>query len=635
MTLGCCVFLLVALRAAADVPQTMNHQGLVKVNGEAFTGNGLFRFAIVDPDSGINRWTNEGPPSEGGVGTVPGVAVSIAVTDGIYSVLLGDTGLANMTPIPSTVFNDNNVVLRIWFDDGVNGNQQLLPDHPLATAPYSFRDDTFTVNDLGQVGLGTTTPETELDVLSTSTSSSGRVRAANGNADTWVMLWSGSSNGSTDPAIIWSDDAAADVLRFISGDQDGSPATEWMRIDGSNGRVGIGTTSPDNRLDVEGSVAIGAAYSGTTAAPTNGLIVEGNVGIRTNAPTAALHIGGTAGVDGIRFPDGTLQTSAGVGGGDTTPDTIADDGTISDAEASDVLTIDNGLLYAPTTGNVGIGTATPANKLDVEGGAVIGASFSGTTVAPTNGLLVQGDVGINDPSPDARLDVVEVGATVARFERNVDDGTVIEIAQGGVTEGTISVSGLTVSYNAFTGSHCGWTEEHIARGTLVVMTGDNRRRTDDPGSEPTYGISPATRANDPQCLGAYLGLLEPSQPRSAENPHQVMAVGNGDMWVVDNGRDIEPGQYLISSDLKGHAMLDDVERFPVGHVIARAGEGVDWSKVSDSIEGRKHKRISVFFESFERGSAAGLGKIIEQQQMQIEELSRRLTELEAAKGGAQ
>lgn len=34
------------------------------------------------------------------------------------------------------------------------------------------------------------------------------------------------------------------------------------------------------------------------------------VGIGTNAPTARLHIGGTPGTDGVRFPDGTLQTTA-------------------------------------------------------------------------------------------------------------------------------------------------------------------------------------------------------------------------------------------------------------------------------------------------------------------------------------
>ena len=38
---------------------------------------------------------------------------------------------------------------------------------------------------------------------------------------------------------------------------------------------------------------------------------SGNVGIGTTNPQAKLHIGGTAGVDGIKFPDGTTQTTAG------------------------------------------------------------------------------------------------------------------------------------------------------------------------------------------------------------------------------------------------------------------------------------------------------------------------------------
>jgi len=44
----------------------------------------------------------------------------------------------------------------------------------------------------------------------------------------------------------------------------------------------------------------------------------GKVGIDTNNPGAKLHIGGTAGVDGLMFPDGTLQTTAAAGDGDIT-----------------------------------------------------------------------------------------------------------------------------------------------------------------------------------------------------------------------------------------------------------------------------------------------------------------------------
>lgn len=349
----------------------------------------------------------------------------------------------------------------------------------------------------------------------------------------------------------------------------------------------------------------------------------------------------------------------------------------------------NTLEVDTVTGGVGIGTIAPEKKLDVRGDIVAqgtpstnsdirmkktgplsesniefnlshrandtelwmfgyngttflnfqGFDYAGNAVrfpADGNTLTVDlglGRVGIGDASPDAKLDVENSSASVAVFNRLSNDGNIIALQQDGNTEGAISVSGATVSYNAFTGSHYAWTNERIERGALVSLTGDNRRRTDNPGAEPSYGITASTLPNDSKCLGAYLGLLEPGQPPSPENPHQVMSVGNGDMWVVDSGRSIEPGQYLISSDMKGHAMLDDELRFPVGYVIARAAEPVDWSKVSDTVEGRKHTRISVFFESFERGSAAAVGKTIAAQQAEIDALKSRLAAMESALSG--
>ena len=42
-------------------------------------------------------------------------------------------------------------------------------------------------------------------------------------------------------------------------------------------------------------------------------IMGGSVGIGTTSPAAKLHISGTPGVDGIMYPDNTLQTTAGGG----------------------------------------------------------------------------------------------------------------------------------------------------------------------------------------------------------------------------------------------------------------------------------------------------------------------------------
>ena len=42
---------------------------------------------------------------------------------------------------------------------------------------------------------------------------------------------------------------------------------------------------------------------------------KGGVGVGTTSPSAKLHVGCTAGTDGIMFPDGTLQKTAANGGG--------------------------------------------------------------------------------------------------------------------------------------------------------------------------------------------------------------------------------------------------------------------------------------------------------------------------------
>jgi hypothetical protein len=76
------------------------------------------------------------------------------------------------------------------------------------------------------------------------------------------------------------------------------------------GAVGLGLGNniiPVNRLDVKGSMAVGKNYTpnGLTApilAPTNGLIVEGKVGIGTPTPGNKLEVAsGTTGSSGLRF----------------------------------------------------------------------------------------------------------------------------------------------------------------------------------------------------------------------------------------------------------------------------------------------------------------------------------------------
>jgi hypothetical protein len=131
------VVALLAVPGIAAVPQTVNHQGVIRVQGDLFSGTGQFRFAIFDPDTGQNYWTNDNTfvPGPG----TPTAFVPIAVADGVYSVRLGDTSLTGMTnAIPPSVFNDSNAALRVWFNDGVNVIQAFDP-HPLTSVPYAHR----------------------------------------------------------------------------------------------------------------------------------------------------------------------------------------------------------------------------------------------------------------------------------------------------------------------------------------------------------------------------------------------------------------------------------------------------------------------------------------------------------------
>jgi uncharacterized protein YceH (UPF0502 family) len=62
-----------------------------------------------------------------------------------------------------------------------------------------------------------------------------------------------------------------------------------------------------------------------------------------------------------------------------------------------------------------------------------------------------------------------------------------------------------------------------------------------------------------------------------------------------------PGDYLISAEAPGCAMLDDPARFAVGNVVARAAEVVRWKEIAASAEGGpKRARLSVLFGSFAR-----------------------------------
>lgn len=125
-----------AVALHAQVPQLLNYQGRVVSNNTNFTGNGQFKFALVNAAGAVTYWSNDGTSV---AGSQPAAAVSLPVASGLYAVLLGDTTIPNMTAaIPASVFNNSDVRLRIWFNDGVTGSQLLTPDQRIAAVGYAM-----------------------------------------------------------------------------------------------------------------------------------------------------------------------------------------------------------------------------------------------------------------------------------------------------------------------------------------------------------------------------------------------------------------------------------------------------------------------------------------------------------------
>ncbi len=114
----------------------------------------------------------------------------------------------------------------------------------------------------------------------------------------------------------------------------------------STGNIGIGTTTPANKLSIYGAASIGATYENITA-PTDGLIIKGNLGVGTSTPVAKLEVYGIAGNNAIANFASSSNASA---------------------------------LYVAASRNIGIGTTTTNSLLTIEGAGQTSSWTTGTSL---------------------------------------------------------------------------------------------------------------------------------------------------------------------------------------------------------------------------------------------------------------
>lgn len=235
----------------------------------------------------------------------------------------------------------------------------------------------------GNVGIGTATPSMALDVV-------GALRSS-GNATVGGTL---SSTGNF------------------------AVATDKLFVNASTGAVGIGTTSPAQKFHVEGTVQLGnastadnylylfpedsgnfaiEAHNAANSSKKN-LVFNawgGNVGIGTASPAERLSVVGSAtdtkievNANGDSYSALRLKNSQAAYVWQITPSSDAPAGRIRLWRESGAP---GELLSMTAGGNFGIGTASPATKLDVYGNAIFGTGAGEWLMLRAGGDLILTD----------------------------------------------------------------------------------------------------------------------------------------------------------------------------------------------------------------------------------------------------
>lgn len=382
---------------------------------------------------------------------------------GTYSLFWGTSGSQNTgigTYAGQTITTgSNNTFLGYGADATVNN---LTNATAIGANTVVSQSNSLILGNAASVGIGTSTPQNKLHV--------------NGAATTTYTQMTNNATGqtSTDGLTMGLNGAGAGFISYWEPNdlkiQTNAINALWIA---SNGFVGVGTAAaPSTNLHVQGNARVTglvgpgtviADASGNLSVAAGGTITGGGttnyvakwtptgvelgtsliydntsvVGIGTGASPSSsrLHVHSTSGAGNLRLTSAATLQSA------TDGFSMSNDGSnlmyMTQHENADWYFNTNGstlgIMIKPT-GNVGIGTATVNNKLDVEGAAVIGVNYSGTNTAPGNGLLVEGSVAIGTTSTSAKAAIYGANDPLLLLDGPAGAQTPLVFATAGVNK---------------------------------------------------------------------------------------------------------------------------------------------------------------------------------------------------------
>ena len=372
--------------------ESTDAEGMIAFSDNASTGNWYDRRIGVHGDdlsfvtNGARRMTIQ-DDGQVGIGTTTPYAplqVYNSATDTVARFGSGDAGVY-ISFYDNTSANETNARL------GAYGDKLVF---------LAGGSDRMVIASDGDIGIGTTTPSQRLHVNAGTNNTVAMFESTDTTA--YIAVADSDTSSGTYVGI----GAVGDALRLRSGN------ANHFAMD-SSGNVGIGTTSPDRQLDIEGNVPavrltdsnnagvyheiLGDGASLSIEADDNNqassssinfkvdgtefarLTSDGRLGIGTNSPANTFHVNGGTDNFVARFEstDGEvyigLKDSATSSGGHVAIAAIGDDLVLRAGDSNAVRVKDDG--------KVGIGTTSPGTSLHVNAGATNNAAIFESTDA--------------------------------------------------------------------------------------------------------------------------------------------------------------------------------------------------------------------------------------------------------------
>ncbi len=535
----------------AQIPQTLSYQGvLTNPNGEPYPNDTYmmtFRLYVTE-NGGDALWAETDP---------------VETNRGLFHTILGNQ--VNFEPI---VKFDR----RYWLGIQLENEQELTPRIPLTSVAYSFNatradtanvalnsiynsawmsneDDTYLIN--GNIGIGTASPSRKLHIKDTNyvalaienenSAFAKQLQFRVNNQTRWYFSVINEEIGS---------DEGSDFYLVRRGDNSAVLGTPLF-IERATGNIGIETTNPTTRLDVNGGTKVGNVFSSPK--------YEDHFVVRSNGNLA--FEGGQIFTNGDGAQYNGIKFSSAYSSG--TPQ----------------LRIGEVALNAPNTftkdylsfrvGNVGIGTTNPLGTLDV----LSGNSADGVVrIRSHPSILDQGGIVHHQGREYAWQEVAQgTGTTTGSLsyhyvlntspETKVKEDVMVLNANGTVSVKVLQITGGADLAEPFEMSD----SQKLKPGTLVVIDEVN------PGK-----LKMSNAPYDRKVAGIISGAggIEPgltlSQDSIWENGQNVALTGRVyAMSTTENGP-IKPGDLLTTSNIPGHAMRIKDNNKAQGAIIGKA-----------------------------------------------------------------